>query len=102
MIFPDPGAYWYHPHIREDYGQELGLYGNILVDSPDPDYWAPAHRELALTLDDVLIEEGQIAPFSPDETNYAAMGRFGNVLLVAGETDVRADRPPRRGGPPVS
>ena len=29
---PDPGAYWYHPHIREDYGQELGLYGNILVD----------------------------------------------------------------------
>src|SRR5438094_726206 len=23
---PDPGAYWYHPHIREDYGQELGLY----------------------------------------------------------------------------
>ena len=26
---PDPGAYWYHPHIREDYGQELGLYGNI-------------------------------------------------------------------------
>ena len=42
-----------------------------------------------LTLDDVLIEDGQIAPFSPDETNYAAMGRFGNVLLVAGETDVR-------------
>ena len=29
--FPDPGLYWYHPHIREDYGQELGLYGNILV-----------------------------------------------------------------------
>src|SRR4051794_7173469 len=24
--FPDPGLYWYHPHIREDYGQELGLY----------------------------------------------------------------------------
>ena len=21
---PDPGAYWYHPHIREDYGQEMG------------------------------------------------------------------------------
>jgi FtsP/CotA-like multicopper oxidase with cupredoxin domain len=87
--FSDPGAYWYHPHIREDYGQEMGLYGNILVGSPDPDYWAPAHRELALTLDDVLIEDGQIAPFSPDETTYAAMGRFGNVLLVAGESDLR-------------
>jgi FtsP/CotA-like multicopper oxidase with cupredoxin domain len=87
--FPDPGAYWYHPHVREDYGQELGLYGNILADSPDPDYWAPAHRELALTLDDVLIEDGKIAPFSPDETTYAAMGRFGNVLLVAGETELQ-------------
>src|SRR5919201_344631 len=92
---PDSGAYWYHPHIREDYGQELGLYGNILVDSPEPGYWAPAHRELALTLDDVLIDAGQIAPFSPDETNYAAMGRFGNVLLVAGETALRLT--PRRG-----
>src|SRR5215211_6614155 len=29
--FPDAGLYWYHPHIREDYTQELGLYGNILV-----------------------------------------------------------------------
>jgi FtsP/CotA-like multicopper oxidase with cupredoxin domain len=87
--FPDAGAYWYHPHIREDYGQELGLYGNLLVDSPNPDYWAPAHRELALTLDDVLIEDGQIAAFSPDETTYAAMGRFGNTLLVAGETELK-------------
>src|SRR5881296_2616592 len=21
VAFPDPGLYWYHPHIREDYGQ---------------------------------------------------------------------------------
>jgi FtsP/CotA-like multicopper oxidase with cupredoxin domain len=31
LSFPDPGVYWYHPHIREDYGQEMGLYGNIIV-----------------------------------------------------------------------
>jgi FtsP/CotA-like multicopper oxidase with cupredoxin domain len=37
VTFPDPGAYWYHPHIREDYGQEMGLYGNILVEPADPD-----------------------------------------------------------------
>ncbi len=86
--FPDPGVYWYHPHIREDYGQEMGLYGNILVVPADPDYWPPAHRELLLTLDDVLIEDGKIAPFGRDETTYAAMGRFGNVMLVAGETDL--------------
>jgi FtsP/CotA-like multicopper oxidase with cupredoxin domain len=88
VAFPDPGVYWYHPHIREDYGQELGLYGNCIVVPADPDYWPPAHRELALTLDDVLIEDGQIAAFSPDETTYAAMGRFGNVLLVAGDPEL--------------
>src|ERR671911_2795156 len=83
--FPDPGVYWYHPHIREDYGQELGLYGNILVLPADPEYWPPVHRELVLTLDDILIENGQVAAFSRAETTYAAMGRFGNVLLVGGE-----------------
>ena len=85
---PDPGAYWYHPHIREDYGQEMGLYGNIHVVPADPDYWPPVHRELFLTLDDVLIEDGKIAGFSASETTHVAMGRFGNVMLVSGEPDL--------------
>jgi FtsP/CotA-like multicopper oxidase with cupredoxin domain len=87
--FPDPGLYWYHPHIREDYTQELGLYGNILVLPTEPDYWPPVDRELILTLDDILIEDGRVAPFSRAETSYAAMGRFGNVFLVAGDPDPR-------------
>jgi FtsP/CotA-like multicopper oxidase with cupredoxin domain len=85
---PDPGAYWYHPHIREDYGQEMGLYGNILVAPSDPEYWPPANRELLLTLDDILIEDGQIAAFTESETTHVAMGRFGNVMLVSGEPDL--------------
>jgi FtsP/CotA-like multicopper oxidase with cupredoxin domain len=88
VAFPDPGLYWYHPHIREDYGQEMGLYGNVIVEPADPDYWAPVNREWVLTLDDILIEDGRIAPFSRSETSYAAMGRFGNVLLVAGEPEL--------------
>jgi FtsP/CotA-like multicopper oxidase with cupredoxin domain len=88
VAFPDPGVYWYHPHVREDYGQELGLYGNVIVEPDAPDYWPPVHRELTLTLDDVLIEDGHVAPFSRTETTHAAMGRFGNVLLVAGEDDL--------------
>jgi FtsP/CotA-like multicopper oxidase with cupredoxin domain len=87
ISFPDPGVYWYHPHIREDYGQELGQYGNILVVPAEPDYWPAAHRELLLTLDDVLIEDGKIAAFSRDETTFAAMGRYGNVLLAGGEVE---------------
>ena len=86
--FPDPGLYWYHPHIREDYGQEMGLYGNVLVVPEDPEYWPPVHRELYLTLDDILVEDGKVASFSRSETTYAAMGRFGNVLLVAGRPDL--------------
>jgi FtsP/CotA-like multicopper oxidase with cupredoxin domain len=91
VSFPDPGAYWYHPHIREDYGQELGLYGNILVVPSDPEYWPPAHREVALTLDDILIEDGMVAAFSPGETTHVAMGRFGNVMLVSGESDLELE-----------
>src|SRR6266508_3815465 len=87
--FPDPGLYWYHPHIREDYTQELGLYGNILVVPSELDYWPPVDRELILTLDDLLLADGRIAPFSPTETTYAAMGRFGNVFLTSGEVDLR-------------
>jgi FtsP/CotA-like multicopper oxidase with cupredoxin domain len=89
--FPDPGLYWYHPHIREDYTQELGLYGNILVEPAEPGYWPPADRDFILTVDDLLLEEGRIAPFSPVETSYAAMGRFGNVFLVRGEPDLRLE-----------
>jgi FtsP/CotA-like multicopper oxidase with cupredoxin domain len=86
--FPDPGLYWYHPHIREDYTQEMGLYGNILVEPTEPDYWPPANRDVVVTLDDVLLEDGKIASFSVSETSYAAMGRFGNLLLIGGETDL--------------
>ena len=86
--FPDPGAYWYHPHIRQDYGQEMGLYGNVLVVPADPDYWPAAHRELMVTLDDVLIEDGRVAPFDPRHTTYSAMGRFGNVILINGEPEM--------------
>jgi FtsP/CotA-like multicopper oxidase with cupredoxin domain len=89
--FPDAGLYWYHPHIREDYTQELGLYGNILVVPADPGYWSPVDRELVLTLDDLLIEDGKVAPFSRAETSYAAMGRFGNLFLTSGEPDLHLE-----------
>ncbi|MFL5657541.1 MAG: multicopper oxidase family protein [Ktedonobacteraceae bacterium] len=84
--FPDPGLYWYHPHMREDYTQELGLYAPIIVVPTDAAYWSPVNREVTLTLDDILLEEGKIAPFSRTLSDHTAMGRFGNVMLVNGET----------------
>ena len=87
--FPDAGLYWYHPHIREDYGLDMGLYGNLVVESPpSADYWPPVNREFVVTLDDVLIEDGQIAAYNLDGPNFVAMGRFGNVMLTGGETNL--------------
>ena len=37
----------------------MGLYGNIHVVPAEPDYWPPVNRELFLTLDDILVEDGR-------------------------------------------
>ena len=84
--FPDAGFYWYHPHIREDFGLEMGLYGTIIVEPSDPSFWPAVDRQLSITLDDLLVEDGHIAPFHRSGPNYTAMGRFGNVMLINGET----------------
>jgi FtsP/CotA-like multicopper oxidase with cupredoxin domain len=94
LAFPDPGLYWYHPHMREDYAQEMGLYGPIIVEPSDPGYWPPADRELAITLDDLLVEDGRMAPFRRSGPTFTAMGRFGNVMLVNGETELTAEARP--------
>jgi FtsP/CotA-like multicopper oxidase with cupredoxin domain len=83
--FPDAGIYWYHPHHREDVLQDLGLYGNLLVRSRDPGFFAPANREEVLMLDDLLMGEAGPTEYGRDAPTHALMGRFGNVLLVNGE-----------------
>lgn len=84
--FPDAGIYWYHPHVREETQQELGLYGNLSVRSPRRDYFGPANREETIILDDLLVgDDGALVPFGKDEATHAFMGRFGNLFLVNGE-----------------
>ncbi|MGH7481619.1 MAG: multicopper oxidase family protein [Longimicrobiales bacterium] len=89
--FPDAGLYWYHPHHREDVLQDLGLYGNLQVRSPEPDYYGPAHSEAVLMLDDLLIGDHGPVPYGRDAATHALMGRFGNVFLVNGEPGWRRD-----------
>lgn len=90
LKFPDAGMYWYHPHVREDYQQELGLYGNFLVVASDEKYWNQVNREIPLILDDILIENGKIN-LSKKEADRTLMGRYGNVMMVNGETDYRLE-----------
>lgn len=85
--FPDAGIYWYHPHVREDIEQAMGLFGNMLVDSPDPAYYSPVNREVPLVLSDLLINRDTLIPFGRESPDFALMGRVGNVALVNGEPD---------------
>lgn len=82
LSFPDPGMFWYHPHIREDYTQDAGMYGNFWVKPKDPEYYNEVHRELPLVIDDALIRNPK--PYFRDRTTHTLMGRYGDVLLVNG------------------
>jgi FtsP/CotA-like multicopper oxidase with cupredoxin domain len=42
-------------------------------------------REEALFLDDILIENGQIAKFDRETVDHTLMGRFGNTMLINGD-----------------
>jgi suppressor of ftsI len=89
LRFPDAGIYWYHPHVREDVQQGLGLYGNILVRPGGGSGYGPANREAVLMLADVLLDGGRPVPYGRDSPTHALMGRFGNLLLVNGEPRYR-------------
>jgi FtsP/CotA-like multicopper oxidase with cupredoxin domain len=91
ITFRDAGIYWYHPHIREDIQQDLGLYGNLLVKPKRPDAFGPAHREETLIFDDLLLGGAGLVPYGTEHATHALMGRFGNILLVNGETRYRLD-----------
>ena len=85
MNFPDIGVYRYHPHVREDIQQELGLYGNYLVTDPAEEYRNQVTNEQLLVLDDLFLTTTGIVPFDALTWNFVVMGRFGNTSFVNGE-----------------
>jgi FtsP/CotA-like multicopper oxidase with cupredoxin domain len=76
LEFPDVGVYWYHPHVREDYAQEMGLYGNYIVE--EENYWGSEASDKYLIFDDFDTD----GVFTPDEETHTLMGRFGDKLLI--------------------
>ena len=81
LEFPDTGVYWYHPHVREDYQQELGLYGNFIVE--EDGYWNDVEQEEYLIFDDIL-EDGD---FNSKVVTNTLMGRFGDTILINDKND---------------
>jgi len=91
LDFVDEGIYWYHPHVREDYQQEMGLYGNMLVDSKYDDYYNNVNKEIPIILDDILIEDGGLFPFYKEYGNHGMGGRWGNIMLINGDDNYKLD-----------
>ena len=84
ITFPDTGIFWYHPHTRDDFEQELGEYGTFQI--YDPTEKQVTDSESVITLDDILIKNGTIAPFSSETVDHTLMGRYGNTMFVNGDT----------------
>jgi FtsP/CotA-like multicopper oxidase with cupredoxin domain len=77
---PDPGTFWYHPHINETVQLERGLYGPIVVRGPgEPSLDA----ERVLVFDDIELDsDGQVKP--PGWWLESHDGREGGTRLVNG------------------
>jgi suppressor of ftsI len=82
LTFKDEGVFWYHPHLREDRQQDLGLYGMIIVE--DPNRPKSYDRDEVLLINDLLITRGRVVEHGGLVANFALMGRFGNRVLVNG------------------
>jgi suppressor of ftsI len=92
LKFPDRGIYWYHPHLSDEYAQEMGLQGNFLVeDAAATGVWdpGPVDREEVLMLDDILMEKNQLPYFIGKSVTFALMGRYGNHMTINNRRDWR-------------
>lgn len=84
LKFPDSGIFLYHPHVRTEMQMDLGLYGNILVESDDK---VPVTLQIPLILDDILISNGMLEEYDSEIATHTLMGRFGNTMMINGNTD---------------
>lgn len=85
--FPEPGLFWYHPHIREDYTQASGMYANFIVKPKDDKTWPKADKVQMLQLSDISMTEDGLLEFEKERVTHKLMGRFGNIQTVNGKTD---------------
>jgi FtsP/CotA-like multicopper oxidase with cupredoxin domain len=83
FVVPDAGTFWYHSHVNETEQLERGLYGALIVRSPDEPRF---DRERVLIFDDLKLgPDGDVAPFGDEHEHHA--GREGEVRLVNGRQE---------------
>lgn len=84
LEFPDSGIFLYHPHVRTEMQMDLGLYGNILVESKNN---PSTTLQIPLILDDISISDNALEEYDSDIATHTLMGRFGNTMMINGNTD---------------
>jgi len=96
FVVPDPGLFWYHPHVLSAAQVGFGLYGALLVE--DPDDPVSVGDETVLVLSDIGLEsDGRLEPPDSGGSTGMAFGREGTTLLVNGR--VRPKLVVRSGAP---
>ena len=84
FVLPDPGTYWYHPHVASAEQLGNGLFGALIVD--DPHEPPGLGDETVMVLSDLgLTDEGQLTPSDSGGSFGTLFGREGNLMLVNGK-----------------
>lgn len=95
LDFPDVGVYFYHPHTREDYQQDAGLYGAFIVlpsDNMINEFGLDLEQDHRVVfLDDLQINEMGEIERNKEKVEQTLMGRFGNTMFIDGKLNGVAD-----------
>lgn len=79
---PDPGTYWYHPHLRSHEQVARGLYGALIVEEAAP---PRVDRELVWVLSDWRLDPDATIREDFDRLfDSSHAGRLGNTVTVNG------------------
>jgi FtsP/CotA-like multicopper oxidase with cupredoxin domain len=89
FVVPDPGLFWYHPHVASAQEEGDGLYGAILVEDPkdtDAQQAETFGDDLVLVLSDIdLNADGSLGDPTTGGDFGTLFGREGNTLIVNGK-----------------
>ena len=84
FVLPDPGTYWYHPHVASAEQLGNGLFGPLIVD--DPHEPPGLGEEAVLVLSDFALDKnGQLAPADSGGAFGTLFGREGTLIAVNGK-----------------
>lgn len=88
FVVPESGSFWYHPHMRSYEQIERGLQGPIVIREAEE---TQVDKDRYFVIDDAsLRNNGDFSSFHMSHMD-SMMGRYGNILLVNGQSELLED-----------